>query len=101
MKNEYDSIYELNDDIAKKVQAFIDEHGQEVEPESVGLDTRVGTLIVIENEGVMVEKHRANDIEYYGGFEYIDDEDKSEVGDYVLYSIEASRVEKILDLAEA
>ena len=56
---------------------------------SLGLDPRCGDLYV--NEEYLATRHRRN-LEYYGGFEYIDPEDIFIVGNLTLYSVNSDRV---------
>jgi hypothetical protein len=61
----------------------------------LGLDTRCGSLY-IDDHYVIVEKYRDRSLQYYGGFEYIDDESREEIGNYVVYSADDERVRECL-----
>lgn len=68
-----------------------------VKPESIGLDDRIGSVFVpTDFSCIAVHKSKNKSIRYYGGFEYIGDKYIVEVGDYVYYSNEDSRVERHL-----
>jgi hypothetical protein len=62
----------------------------------LGLDPRCGKVF-ISNDGVAVYKQNDRAIRYYGGFEYINDDDRHEIGDYVFYSNRATRVDEALE----
>jgi hypothetical protein len=48
-------------------------------------------------EYIVVDSANARSYNYYGGFEYIDDEDKRVLGDYVIYMNTSDRVQDALD----
>ena len=66
-----------------------------VKAEELGLDRRCGALY-ISNDCIAVPKHRDNSLQYYGGFEYVDKDYRTEVGDWVFYFDEDSRVREHL-----
>jgi len=61
--------------------------------EDLGLDPRscYGNLYISE-EGVAIKNRYDRSLQYYGGFEYVDEEYRYEIGEYVFYSSDASRV---------
>jgi hypothetical protein len=64
----------------------------------LGLDQRCGFAYVDEDmECIVVDDARARSFNYYGGFEYIADEDKRALGDYVIYMSTSDRVQDALD----
>ena len=83
--------------IEEIVEAFIEEL-EEVKAEDVGLDKRAcyGNLL-ISNDGVAVSKSQDRNLQYYGGFEYVDKEFRHELGTYVFYEVGDSRVESCVD----
>lgn len=68
---------------------------KEYQAKDMGLDPRCGRLYADE-EHIVVDKSRDGTLQYYGGFEYIDKENRIEVGDYVFYSANDSRVNNCL-----
>lgn len=62
----------------------------------LGLDPRCGKVFV-SNDCVAVYKQNDRAIRYYGGFEYINDMHRHEIGDYVFYSNQATRVDEALE----
>lgn len=68
-----------------------------VSANEIGLDIRCGKLL-ISDEWIGVHSGRANrQLQYYGGFEYVDEEDVFVVGSYTFYSSESSRVQGHID----
>lgn len=79
---------ELNDRaqaLAQEALATATEHSAEV----LGLDQRCGPVWL--GEDFLATDHRQA-LDYYGGFEYIDKEYITALGDWTFYSIEADRV---------
>jgi hypothetical protein len=67
-----------------------------VSASDLGLDIRCGRAYVDE-DCIVVNDANARSFNYYGGFEYINDEDVRKVGDYVIYLATADRVQDALD----
>jgi len=55
-----------------------------IKGEDVGLDNRSGRFWIDTEESLIITRVGSS-IEYYGGFEYVDSEDKTIFGDYVVY----------------
>ena len=69
-----------------------------VSAEEVGLDRRAGYVIVSWKERwIAVQTHATRSIEYYGGFEYIDHENKTVLGGYTFYDDGSDRVDECID----
>lgn len=66
----------------------------------VGLDFRAGTLYV---GGDFIATHDWNryNLDYFGGFEYVEKDLINVVGDYVFYSSQSDRVQEAIDYAES
>ena len=85
-------MWELQEQIEKLVdQYFEDASAQRVSAEDVGLDSRAGYLFVSTEEGWIASRNTRS-LEYYGGFEYIDIEYRTTVGEITFYSEDHSRV---------
>lgn len=57
-----------------------------VSAEQVGLDKRCGKLrIDVDYSAVIVHESYQRTLNYYGGFEYIDSEYVTKVGEYIIY----------------
>ena len=84
-----------------EIQYAVERHVQglrRVSAVELGLDVRCGRAYVDDNmEYIVVDKGNARSYNYYGGFEYIDDEDKREMGDYVIYLNTCDRVNDALE----
>ena len=86
-----DLIDEVQDCVERQVQGM-----RRVRASELGLDDRCGRAYVDE-DCIVVESGNARSFNYYGGFEYISDEDKRTLGDYVVYLNTANRVQEALE----
>ena len=68
-----------------------------VSAEQLGLDPRAASCLWVDDDCIVVEKQQDRSLQYYGGFEYVDKECRTEVGDYVVYFAENNRVRGHLD----
>jgi len=80
-------IYELFEAQRQLANQYIDGM-EEVLPQDLGLDRRCGYRLYINKEAVAVSKSNDSSLQYYGGFEYIDKAYRTELGDWVIYSID-------------
>ena len=90
-------LYELVSEINSKVEGLIDEEFQEVTPKEIGLDSRAGYRLFINEDFIAVSKGNRRTLDYYGGFEYVDEEHITVLGDMVFYSSDDERVQGHLD----
>jgi hypothetical protein len=91
--NLLDLIDEVQDMVERQVQGM-----RRVSATELGLDLRCGRAYVDDNmEYIVVDSGNARSYNYYGGFEYIDDEDKRTLGDYVVYLNTSDRVRDALE----
>lgn len=79
------------------VEQLIDEEFREVTPKEVGLDPRAGYRLFINEDYIAVSKGNRRTLDYYGGFEYVDEEHVTVLGDMVFYSADDERVQDHLD----
>lgn len=95
-------IFEVLSEVETLVETSINETFKSVSAEALGLDNRCGTLYIDKDSQVIaVSKSGDRRLNYYGGFEYIAEDCKFEIGDYVFYHND-ERVEKCFDfLSEA
>lgn len=88
-------------DLADEVQDMVERQVagmRRVSATALGLDQRCGFAYVDDDmECIVVDDARARSFNYYGGFEYISDEDKRTLGDYVIYMSTSDRVQDALD----
>jgi hypothetical protein len=91
--NLLDLIDEVQDMVERQVAGM-----RRVSASELGLDMRCGRAYVDDNmEYIVVDSGNARSYNYYGGFEYIDDEDKRTLGDYVIYLNTSERVSDALE----
>ena len=79
------------------VENFIDEKFQLVAPKEIGLDDRSSYQLFINEDYIAVGKGNRRTLDYYGGFEYVDEEHVTVLGNYVFYSSDDERVQGHLD----
>lgn len=82
-----DLVDEINDIAEKYVKG-----AQEVLPEDLGLDRRAAYRLWVTDDAIIVPKQNDSKLQYYGGFEYVDKDCRFEIGDWVMYSSDDSRV---------
>ena len=88
-----DLVDEVQDMVERQVAGM-----KRVRATQLGLDVRCGSAYVDDNmEYIVVEGSNERSYNYYGGFEYIDDEDKRSLGDYVVYLNTSDRVQEALE----
>jgi hypothetical protein len=90
-------LYELMNEINEKVEDLINEEFQTVRPDALNLDRRSGYWLQINEDYIAARKDEQRSLEYYGGFEYVDKEHVTVLGDYVFYSADDERVQGHLD----
>lgn len=80
------NLYELQSSINEQVKEYVS-NLIKVKPEECGLDYRIyGSLYIdLDENAIVVDKKSQKHLNYYGGFEYIDDSAVSYLGDYVIY----------------
>jgi hypothetical protein len=91
------NLYELKQEVLAVTESFVDENCQRVLAEKCGLDIRCGYIYIskdLRGSGVIaIQKGmRARLLEYYGGFEYVDSDSRTEVGEWVFYDDSDERV---------
>ena len=87
-------FYEMLDTVNAATEAFVTDSTEKVSPEEIGLDKRAGYKLFINEDVIVVDKSRDKGLQYYGGFEYVDAEYRTEIGEYVFYSGEDERVQE-------
>lgn len=94
---EFNSMQDLADEVQDLVERQV-QGMRRVSATELGLDNRCGRAYVDENmDCIVVDSGNARSYDYYGGFEYIDDEDKRVLGDYVVYLDTSDRVRDALE----
>ena len=90
-------LYDLMNEINTKVDRLINDEFREVAPQELGLDPRAGYHLFINEEYIAVGNGNRRSLDYYGGFEYVDEEHVTVLGDMVFYSADDERVQDHLD----
>ena len=91
------ALCELLSEMNSKVEGLIEEEFREVTPKEIGLDTRAGYRLFINEDYIAVSRGNRRTLDYYGGFEYVDEEHITVLGDMVFYSSDDERVQGHLD----
>ena len=91
------ALRELLSEMNSKVEGLIDEEFREVTPKEIGLDSRAGYRFFINEDYIAVSRGNRRSLDYYGGFEYVDEEYITVLGDMVFYSSDDERVQGHLD----
>ena len=91
-----DKINEFNDEFTDMVHKM-----NKVSADKLGLDIRAGYGLWVCEEGIVVTHAVDRTLQYYGGFEYVDKEDRTVIGNWVFYSRNSGRVQGCLDYYES
>jgi hypothetical protein len=86
-------------DVVHQVQVMLDEMLMDTEAiraEQAGLDARCGTL-TMGNDFIAVQVYDDRLLQYYGGFEYVNKTCRTEIANWVFYSLEDARVAEAYD----
>lgn len=97
-KNVYELVEEINGAMDAKVNDL-----EPVTPAQMGLDTRssYGEIFYdADSECFVVAASSDRALQYYGGFEYVDEECRTVIGDWVIYYGDDSRVQNCIDRVE-
>ena len=92
-----ENTYDFLEGIGLKVERFINKNMQQISAKDIGLDPRAGYTLYINEDAVACPKHNIGTFDYYGGAEYVNKEHRREIGDYVFFFREDSRVEEWID----
>lgn len=87
-----DLIEDFNDQINEQLQEM-----KYVQATDIGLDRRAAYRLWVDDECIVVKKSDDRTLQYYGGFEYVDKDYRTEVGDYVVYFADDERVRGHID----
>lgn len=97
---EFDNVFALIDEVSRTVDNLDNfvENMRNVKAEDLGLDSRAGYSLYVNDDCIAVRGAMFDRVlQYYGGFEYVDKQDRMEVGDWVFYMADSSRVAECLD----
>jgi len=90
-------MWELQEKIKETINQYLEDSGAvKVDAEEIGLDHRAGSVFVSTEEGwIAAEAGNVRTLEYYGGFEYVDD--KLSIDEITFYSSDSSRVANAIE----
>jgi len=91
------SIYSLIESVNDQVYTHVEDNMTKVRAEQLGLDPRAGYSVHVDDECIAVSTDNDRSLQYYGGFDYVDKEYRTEMGGYVFYNREANRVNDCLE----
>ena len=85
---DFDSTHEMIDAVAEVVERNIRNNFVQHPASDIGLDIRCGRVLVdILDEVIAVPIHNLRGLDYYGGFEYINEGDgRTTIGDYTFFT---------------
>jgi len=86
-------FYELTSVVAEAVSKFIN-MAEEIKPAVCGLDKRVGYKLYITEDVIACRINDDKALQYYGGFEYVEQDCRSVMANYVFYSGDDERVQE-------
>ena len=93
-------VHELNEEINRRIEERLEEEGfEQATKANVNLDSRAICADMWRSPRCIVVKgkYAIRALEYYGGFEYIDEEDTAACGDYKFFFATNDRVEEALE----
>lgn len=79
------SSYSLIEEINDTVREYIERNMQDATASDLGLDIRAGYNFQVDEETIAVRKYDDRNLQYYGGFEYVNKDYRTEMGDWVFY----------------
>lgn len=91
------NVWELSDEVSNLVDTFIFDRMKKVKAEDMGLDSRAGYSLYVNDDCIAVRKYNDRSLQYYGGFEYVESEHRQEIGDMVFYMVDSGRVADCID----
>jgi hypothetical protein len=91
--SENSSLFTVTEEIADFMGNYV-EKMKRVGAKEIGLDERAGS-VWISRSHIVTDNDRA--LRYYGGFEYVHDDNKTVLGNYVIYSYDDERVNDCIE----
>lgn len=92
MKTMYDFLDGINESIRFRTAEM-----NHVKPEALGLDRRCAHRVWVSDECIIVNAKDDRTMQYYGGFEYVEQEYRVAIGDYVIYLADDGRVQRCIE----
>jgi hypothetical protein len=92
----FNSVFDMIDEINDTVLRTVRETMEPCKAEDLGLDRRAGYALFVNEDFIAVEGD-GHMLDYYGGFEYVDSEYVTVIGDFKFYSAGDRRVKDHID----
>ena len=91
-------MWELEEQVEELLEKYMKSaEAVRVSASKVGLDIRAGSVYVSVEENWIAVRGGTRTIDYYGGFEYIDPDERKTIGDYTFYEGDNDRVQDCLE----
>lgn len=97
MTTKFDSIDYMVETVTEMVNETVYNNTEQTNADRLGMDSRAGYKLFVNEDYIIVEKSESRMLDYYGGFEYIDSDYVETLGDFVFYSAQDERVQGHLD----
>lgn len=92
----FDYIEELLDNVNEQMDRFVNTMDP-VKANELGLDSRAGWDLWVNKDCIVTTLGSDSSLQYYGGFEYVNKEFRSQVGDWVIYMNGDERVREHIE----
>jgi hypothetical protein len=93
-------IYEFFEEQENVVFQYVNSRFKQVSADKLGLDIRAGYVLYVSDDAIAVSKRNASNLDYYGGFEYVDKDSRFESCGYVFYTRDSDRVDTCISRYE-
>jgi hypothetical protein len=96
----FDTFENLIEGVDAMTERYIARECQQTQASFLGLDHRAGYTLYVNVDDRVIAVHNRNrgTLDYYGGFEYVEKENVTTIGNYTFYrGDECERVTKCLD----
>jgi hypothetical protein len=94
-------LYNLINKVNTKMEKWLTKHATKTDSEALGLGRRAAHRMWATTEALVVKASDDASLQHYGGFEYVDKDQRTQIGDYVIYSQSADgncRVDGCIEL---
>lgn len=94
---QFDNVYDMAEAINEVVERNVRENFEIVSADKLGLDIRAGYKLFVNEDAIVVASHNDRSLQYYGGFEYVAEECRVTMGDFVFYMADEDRVREHIE----
>ena len=85
-------IYGLFEEANGLAMDYINDNMKVCGPLDLGLDPRSAGTFYVSEDGIAINSYNRRNLDYYGGFEYVNNDCVLVIGEYTFYLSEDSRV---------